>query len=196
MTVPFLDLGAGHEELREELAAAINRVLSGNQFILGPEVEAFEAEFAAYVGARFCIGVGNGLDALEIGLRALGLGPGDEVLVPANTYIATWLAVSRAGGVPVPVEPDERTYNLDPARVDDAVTPRTRAILAVHLYGQPADLPALAEIAERRGLWLWKMRPRLMGLGFRDGGLVARATWRAGASIRRRTWERWVTAAP
>ena len=154
MTVPFLDLSPGHAELREEIDAAIRRVIDSSQFILGSEVEAFEAEFAAAVGARHCIGVGNGLDALEIALRSHELAVGDEVIVPANTYIATWLAVTRAGGTPVPVEPDVRTYNLDPELVAAAVSPRTRGILAVHLYGQPADLTALGDMASRHGLWL------------------------------------------
>src|SRR5512136_795447 len=109
-------------------------------YILGEEVEAFEREFAACCGVKHCIGVGNGLEALHLILRAYGIGPGHEVIVPANTYIATWLAVSYAGAVPVPVEPDLRTCNLDPARIESAITARTRAILPVHLYGQPADM--------------------------------------------------------
>src|SRR4029079_16875511 len=119
------------------------RVLSSGWFVLGPEVEAFEAEFAAFVDTSHCVGVGNGLDAIELALRALGVGEGDEVIVPSNTYIATWLAVTRVGATIVPVEPDPATYNIDPQRVDDAVTPHTRAIIAVHLYGQPADMESL-----------------------------------------------------
>src|SRR5215475_8693916 len=121
-------------------------------YILGPEVEAFEQEFAAYCGAAHCVGVGNGLDALFLILRASGIGPGDEVLVPANTFIATWLAVGHAGATPVPVEPLETSYNIDPAAVERAITSRTRAVIPVHLYGQPADMDAVKKIAARRNL--------------------------------------------
>ena len=152
MKVPFLDLKAPHEELRAELEAASRRVVESGWFIMGPECEAFEAEFAAYCGARHCVGVGNGLEALHLILRAMGIGEGDEVIVPSNTYIATWLAVSYAGATPVPVEPDPLTHNLDPARVEEAVTPRTRAVMPVHLYGQTADMDAINEVAARRGL--------------------------------------------
>lgn len=150
--IPFLDLKAPHVELREEITAAVARVVESGWYILGPEVEAFEAEYAAYCEARHCIGVANGLDALHLALRAMGVGPGDEVIVPSNTYIATWLAVSQCGATPVPVEPDARTYNLDPARIGAAITPRTRVILPVHLYGQPADLDPILAIARRHGL--------------------------------------------
>jgi dTDP-4-amino-4,6-dideoxygalactose transaminase len=150
--IPFLDLQAPHVELRAELDAAYRRVLESGWYILGQEVEAFEAEFAAYCGARHCIGVSNGLDALHLCLRALGIGPGDEVIVPANTYIATWLAVSQAGARPVPVEPDPRTFNLDPGRVEAALTDHTRAIMPVHLYGQPAHMSPILDLARRHGL--------------------------------------------
>jgi dTDP-4-amino-4,6-dideoxygalactose transaminase len=152
MNVPFLDLKAPYAELREELDAAYRRVMESGWFVLGAECEAFEAEFAAYCGARHCVGVGNGLEALHLILRAMDVGPGDEVIVPSNTYIATWLAVSYTGATPIPVEPDERTHNLDPARVEEAVTPRTKVIMPVHLYGQTADMDALNDIAARRGL--------------------------------------------
>ena len=152
MTVPFLDLQAAYRELQRDLDAAAQRVLASSSYILGAELDRFEAEFAAYCGAAHCVGVGNGLDALHLILRAMGIGPGDEVIVPANTYIATWLAVSFAGAIPVPVEADERTYNLDPARIENAVTPKTRAIIAVHLYGQPADMDAINEVAGRHRL--------------------------------------------
>ena len=150
--IPFLDLGAAYRELRPQIDAAVARVLAVGWYILGPEVEAFEAEWASYCGARYAVGVGNGLDALTLALRALGIDPGDEVIVPSNTYIATWLAVSAVGARPVPVEPDPATYNIDPARVEAAITPRTRAIMPVHLYGQPADLDPLLAIARRHGL--------------------------------------------
>ena len=154
MKVPFLDLASMHEPLHRELANAFQRVLNGGWFILGPETEAFEQEFAAYCGVRHCVGVGNGLDALQLILRGLGIGPGDEVIVPSNTYIATWLAASNVGAQPVPVEPVEGTYNIDPALVEAVLTPRTRAIIAVHLYGQPADMDALASIARKHDLKL------------------------------------------
>jgi len=152
MKVPFLDLKPMHLALQSELEAAFNRVLATGNYILGAEVEAFEAEFATYCGTRHCVGVGNGLDALHLILRGYGIGAGDEVIVPSNTYIATWLAVSQAGAKPVPVEPLAATYNLDPARLAAAITPRTRAIIAVHLYGQPADMDAINAVARQHDL--------------------------------------------
>ncbi|HEX8070886.1 MAG TPA: DegT/DnrJ/EryC1/StrS family aminotransferase [Pyrinomonadaceae bacterium] len=152
MNVPFLDLKPVYAELQAELDAAWRRAVSSGWYILGAEVAAFEAEFAAYCGARHCVGVGNGLDAIHLILRALGIGPGDEVLVPSNTFIATWLGVTYAGATPVPVEPDEETFNLDPARLEAAITGRTRAIVPVHLYGQCADMDAINAVAARYGL--------------------------------------------
>lgn len=152
MKIPFLDVGAAYRELKPEIDAAIARVLDSGWYILGPEVEAFETEYAAYCEARYAIGVANGLDALHLALRAMEVGPGDEVIVPSNTYIATWLAVSQCGATPVPVEPIEATYNIDPARIEAAITPRTKVILPVHLYGQPADLDPILDIARRHGL--------------------------------------------
>ena len=178
--VPFLDLAAATEEIRPALTAAIDRVLSSGWFILGREVEAFEAEFAAFVETDHCVGVGNGLDAIELALRALGVRAGDEVIVPSNTYIATWLAVTRVGAIVVPVEPDANTFNIDPSRVEAAVTPRTRAIIAVHLYGQPADMAALRSVASRRGLWLIEDAAQAHGAtyqGKRIGGLADAAAW-------------------
>lgn len=152
MNVPFLDLHAAYSELRVDIDAAYGRVMDSGRYILGEEVEAFEAEFAAYCTVQHCIGVGNGLDALYLILRALDVGEGDEVVVPSNTYIATWLAVSHTGALPVPVEPDSKTYNIDPARIEAAITPRTKAIIAVHLYGQPADMDPIMDIAARHNL--------------------------------------------
>ena len=152
MKVPFLDLRAAYLELKPEIDAAIARVLDSGWYILGPEVEAFEAEWAAYCGASHAVSVGNGLDALTLALRALEIGPGDEVIVPSNTYIATWLAVSAVGATPVPVEPDPATYNIDPALIPAAITPRTKALLPVHLYGQPADLDPVLAIARTHNL--------------------------------------------
>jgi len=150
--IPFLDLAATHALIEHDILDALQRVVRAGQFILGPEVEAFEREFAAYCGAEHCVGVGNGLDALFLILRASGIGSGDEVLVPANTFIATWLAVSHAGATPVPVEPLETSYNIDPAAIERAINSRTRAIIPVHLYGQSADMDAVKKIAARHGL--------------------------------------------
>jgi len=150
MTIPFLDLAAAYQELKTDIDAAVARVLASGWYILGPEVEAFEAEWAAYCGVPHAVGVANGLDALTLALRALGVGPGDEVIVPSNTYIATWLAVTAVGATPVPVEPDPATYNIDPAGIAAAITPRTRVLLPVHLYGQPADLAPILALARQR----------------------------------------------
>jgi len=150
--IPFLDLKATYTELKDELDAASERVLSSGWYILGEEVDAFEAEWAKYCGAKYCIGVGNGLEALHLILRAMDIGAGDEVIVPSNTYIATWLASSYAGATAIPVEPDPRTFNLDPDRIEAAITPRTRAIMPVHLYGQPADMDAIIAIAQKHNL--------------------------------------------
>ena len=166
MKVPFLDVLAGYEELRTEIDEAVARVLASGRYILGPEVEAFEEAFAAYCAADHCIGVGNGLDALHLALLAVGVQPGDEVIVSSNTFIATWLAVSYAGAVPVPVEPDAY-HNLDAAKVEAAITPRTRAILPTHLYGQPADLDALLDVARRHGLKLVEDAAQAHGAEYR-----------------------------
>ena len=172
--IAFLDLHAAYLELKDDLDAAYHRVMDSGWFILGKEVEAFEREFAAYCEAAHCVGVGNGLEALHLILRAYGIGPGDEVIVPANTYIATWLAVSYAGATPIPVEPDARTYNLDPALIEAAITPATRAILPVHLYGQPADMDPIKALASRYGLKVIEDAAQAHGAryhGRRVGGL-------------------------
>jgi dTDP-4-amino-4,6-dideoxygalactose transaminase len=152
MPIPVIDLKAPYHELQPELDAAYRRVMESGWYILGEEVGGFEREFAAYCGVRHCIGVGNGLEALHLILCAYGIGPGDEVIVPSNTYIATWLAASYAGATPVAVEPDPSTYNLDPSRIEAALSPRTKAILPVHLYGQPADMDPILELGHRYGL--------------------------------------------
>ena len=152
MNIQFLDLKAPYLELKQELDEAIARVVSSGWFIGGPEVDQFEAEYAAYCGANHAVGVANGLDALHLALRAMDVGPGDEVIVPSNTYIATWLAVNQCGATPVPVEPDASTYNIDPARIEAAITPRTKVILPAHLYGQPADMDPILAIARKHGL--------------------------------------------
>jgi dTDP-4-amino-4,6-dideoxygalactose transaminase len=147
MNIPLLDMKSPYQELKLELDEAYQRVMDSGWYILGEELEAFETEFAAYCGVSHCIGVGNGLEALHLILRAYGISVGDEVIVPANTYIATWLAVSYAGATPAPVEPDIRVYNLDPQRIEAAITPHTRAIVPVHLYGQATDMDPILEIA-------------------------------------------------
>ena len=152
MKVPFLDFVGPYEELKPDLDAAYERFMRSAWYILGKECEAFEQEFAAYCGSKYCIGVGNGLEALHLLLRAYGVGKGDEVIVPSNTYIATWLAVSYADATVVPVECDSRTFNLDPARIEAAITPRTKAIMPVHLYGQTADMDPIMAIAAKYGL--------------------------------------------
>ena len=152
MSIPFLDLKAPHEELRIEMREAFERVLDSGWYILGSEVGQFEQEFAQYCESKHCVGVGNGLDALHLILRAYEIHEGDEVIVPSNTYIATWLAASYSGATPVPVEPDRLTYNIDPSCIEAAITERTKAIIVVHLYGQPADMDSINAIARKHGL--------------------------------------------
>jgi len=151
LNIPFLDIAATHVGIRQELDAAYHRVMDRGWFVLGEEVTAFEHEFADYCEVKHCSGVANGLDALHLILRGYDIGPGDEVIVPAHTFIATWLAVMFAGATPVPVEPDEITYNIDPAKIEAAITPHTRAIMPVHLYGQPADMDPILAVAKRHG---------------------------------------------
>ncbi len=152
MKVPFLELKPTYLELKEEFDMAYHRVMDSGWYLLGKELEAFESEFAEYCGAKHCIGVGNGLDAIHLILRGYDIGPGDEVIVPSHTFIASWLGVTFAGATPMPVEVDSRTYNLDPALIEAAITPRTKAILPVHLYGQTADMDPILEIARRHNL--------------------------------------------
>jgi len=152
MKIPFLDLKAAYLELKDELDAAYNRVMNSGWYILGAEVEAFEREFAAYCDVKHCVGVANGLDALHLILKGYDIGDGDEVIVPSNTYIATWLAVSYAGAKPIPVEPDIDTYNIAPELIEAAITEKTKAIMPVHLYGQPAAMDEINEIAWKYGL--------------------------------------------
>lgn len=152
--IPFLDLREINLRDRTGFQTAFDRVLDSGWLILGQEVANFEKAFAAYCESEHCIGVGNGLDALHLVLKAWGIGPGDEVLVPSNTYIATWLAVTYTGARPVPVEPVEATFNLDPTRLEAAITPRTKAVITVHLYGQMADMTAISAVARKHGLKL------------------------------------------
>ena len=150
--VPFLDVLASYHELKPDIDSAIFRVMESGHYVLGDEVEKFESEWAEYCEAKFCVGVGNGLDALELALSAVGVGRGDEVIVPANTFIATWLAVSRCGAVPVPVESDPLTHTMVPEAVEDSISEKTRAIVPVHLYGLPVDLDPILEVAARHSL--------------------------------------------
>ena len=178
--VPFLDLRETYLEIKDELDAAYQRVMNSGWYILGEEVSAFEREFAEYCGTKHCVGVANGLEALQLILRALSIGFGDEVIVPANTYIATWLAVSNAGATVVPVEPDEGTFNLDPSLIEAAITTNTKAILPVHLYGQPADMAPINDIARRHGLKVIEDAAQAHGARYRDrrtGSLGDAAGW-------------------
>lgn len=152
MQVPFQDFRAGYEELRAELDEAYHRFIESGWYVLGKEVSSFEEEYAAYCDASHCVGVGNGLEALQLALLAMECGPGDEVIVASNTYIATWLAVTHVGATIVPVEPDEATFNINPEFIERAITPKTRVILATNLYGQPCDYDAIGEIARKRGI--------------------------------------------
>lgn len=174
LKVPFLDLKAAHEELAGELEDAFGRVRNEGFFILGHETELFEQEFARYCDTDFCIGVGNGLEALILILRAYGFGDGDEIIVPSNTYIATWLAVTAVGAKPVPVEPSPQSFNIDPSFVEAALTSSTKAILAVHLYGQPADMDPIRAIAQTHRLKVIEDAAQAHGArykGSRVGGL-------------------------
>jgi dTDP-4-amino-4,6-dideoxygalactose transaminase len=154
VTVPILDLTSAYEEIRTEIDEAVQRVVASGWYIGGAEVEAFERSYAAYCDVAHCVGVANGLDALHLALRAMDVGPGDEVIVASNSYIATLLAVSAVGATPVMVEPDPRTYNLDPSAIEAAITPRTRVVLPTHLYGQPADLDPILDVVRRHKLKL------------------------------------------
>lgn len=180
MTVPFLDLRASYTALQPEIDAAVGRVLASGWYIGGPEVEAFEREFAAYVDAAHCIAVSNGLEALQLALLAAGVKPGDEVIVPTHTFVATWLAVTQCGAVPVPVEICADTYQLDPARLAAAITPRCRAIVPVHLYGIPADLAPMLALAAQQGIPVIEDAAQAHGSlyhGRRIGSHSASASW-------------------
>ena len=152
MTIPFLDLKLAHDEVRAELDAAYHRVMDSGWFVLGREVDAFEHEFAEYCGAAHCVTVGNGLEALHLILRAYGVGAGDEVIVPAHTFIATWLAVTAVGATPVAVDVHPATFNLDPAKLRAAISPLTRAVVPVHLCGHPADMDPILSVAREYDL--------------------------------------------
>ncbi len=152
MKIPFLDLARVHQSIQGSLDAAFRRVVDSGWFILGPELEAFEVEYAEYCEVKHCIGVGNGLEALHLLLKAYDIGPGDEVIVPSNTFIATWLAVTACGATPVPVEPNIITHNIDPTLIANSICSRTRAIIPVHLYGQPASMAPITSLAAKHDL--------------------------------------------
>ena len=178
--VPFLDVGAAYRELKSEIDSAVLRTMNSGWYILGDEVEAFEKEYASFCGVRNCVAVGNGLDALVLSLRAMNIGVGDEVIVPANTFIATLLAVSQVGAMPVLVEADDDTFNLNPMLVEQAITTKCKAIIPVHLYGQPADLEPLLAIAKRHGLQILEDAAQAQGAGYygkRIGGHGNAVSW-------------------
>ncbi len=195
MKIPILDLKPAVDELRSELDAAYRRVMDSGWFLLGPELDGFEREYAASVGTKHCIGVANGLEAMQLALMARGIGPGDEVIVPSNGYIATWLAVTHVGARPVPCEPDPRTFNLDPARLPEVTTPRTKAIIPIHLYGQTADMDAINAFAATRGLFVLEDAAQSHGAGYRSTGVPpvmpsatvppasAKHTWRQAGAL-------------
>jgi len=166
MSIPFLSFGPQNQQIRAQVLAAMAQVFDSEWYVLGEAVKRFEAEYAAFNQTSACVGVANGLDALLLSLRALGIQAGDEVLVPSNTYIATWLAVSRVGATPVPVEPNLATYNLDPNQLEAAITPRTRAIMPVHLYGQACEMKAIMAIAEKHSLHVLEDNAQAQGATF------------------------------
>ena len=167
-TIPFLDLKAPYIELKDELDQAYQRVMHSGWYLLGSELTDFEAEYARYCNTKYALGVANGLQALELILRAYDIGPGDEVIVPSNTYIATWLAVSYVGAQVIPVEPDIRTYNIDPNRIEAAITSKTKAIMPVHLYGQTADMDPIMRLAQHYNLKVIEDAAQSHGATYKD----------------------------
>lgn len=171
MRIPFLSFSPQHDPLRTDILAAIAAVYDKQWYVLGDQVREFEAAYARFNEVQHCVGVANGLDALQLALEALQVGPGDEVLVPSNTYIATWLAVSFVGATPVPVEPDPATYNLDPRQLEAAITPRTKGIMPVHLYGQACEMGPILAVAQKHGLWVVEDNAQSQGAQW-EGGLT------------------------
>ena len=165
--IPFLNFSPAHTAIRTEMQQAFERVYDRGWFVLGKEVEDFERAYAAFNQTEFCVGLSNGLDALHLALRALGIGPGDEVIVPSNTFIATVLAISYVGATPVFVEPDPRTYNLDPALLEAAVTAHTKAIMPVHLYGQACEMEAIMAVAQKHGLFVVEDNAQAQGASYK-----------------------------
>lgn len=173
MRVPFADLKSIHAALDSEMASAFQRVMESGWYVLGREVENFEIEFARYCGVNYCIGVGNGLDALTLMLQAYRVGFGDEVIVPANTYIATWLAISRSGATIVPVEPDEHSFNIDPSKIESSITPKTVAIMPVHFYGRPAEMSEINVLAKKYGLLILADAAQAHGALYKNNPICA-----------------------
>ncbi|MGY3089666.1 dTDP-4-amino-4,6-dideoxygalactose transaminase [Hymenobacter sp. UYAg731] len=169
MNIPFLNFEPQHAPLRDAMTAAFSHVYDSYWYVLGEEVKQFEREYAAFNQVEHTVGVANGLDALVLALRVLGVGPGDEVIVPSNTYIATWLAVTQVGATPVPVEPDPATSNLDPALIAAALTPRTRAIMPVHLYGQACRMTEIMALAAQHNLYVVEDNAQAQGAAFAGG---------------------------
>ena len=175
MNIPFVDLQTQYQSLKEEADAAVLAVMKRGDFVLGGAVAEFERAFADYCGVRHVIGVDSGYSALELIVRAYGIGPGDEVITVANTFIATTLAISNAGATPVLVDIDPETYNIDPTKIEAAITPRTRAIMPVHLYGQPVDMDSILAIARKRGLYVFEDAAQAAGARYKGrmiGGLA------------------------
>ncbi|MCU7842315.1 MAG: DegT/DnrJ/EryC1/StrS family aminotransferase [Candidatus Thiodiazotropha sp. (ex Monitilora ramsayi)] len=180
MTVPFLNLSYVYDELQPELDEAFQRVMLSGNYILGSEVISFEAKFSDYCATKYCISVSSGLDALMLILKGLDIGPGDEVIVPAHTFIATWMAVSNAGAKPVPVDINSRDFNLDPELIEAAINDDTKAIIAVHLYGQPADMKSICTIAQKYNIRVIEDAAQAHGAIFNDikiGGLADAAAF-------------------
>lgn len=168
MGIPFNNFCAAYQELQSELDEAYHRFMTSGWYILGDQVRKFEEELAAYCGTKHCVGVANGLEALTLILKAWDIGPGDEVVVPSNTYIASWLAVTHSGATPVPVEPDPLTYDIDPNRIQGSITNKTKAIMPVHLYGQPADMDPINAIAREHGLKVVEDAAQALGSTYRN----------------------------
>jgi dTDP-4-amino-4,6-dideoxygalactose transaminase len=166
MDVPFLSFVFQHQSIREEILATVAKVYDSYSYVLGSQVQAFEREYAIFSGTAHCVGVANGLDALHLSLLGLGIGSGDEVIVPSNSYIASWMAITYVGATIIPIEPNPDTYNLDPARLADALTPRTRAIMPVHLYGQACDMDAIMDFARQHQLLVIEDNAQAQGATF------------------------------
>ena len=180
LAVPFLDLKSSYLELQEKIDSGIKRVLESGIYILGREVEIYEDKFADYCNAKYCVSTANGLESIALALRSLGIGEGDEVIVPSFTFIATWLGVSQTGAMPVGVEPFADTYNIDVTRIEEAITSRTKAIMPVHLYGQPADLDPIRNIAKKHGLYIVEDAAQAHGARYKGnkiGSLGDAVTW-------------------
>ena len=178
--IQFLDLKISYEEIKEEINIAVSNVLNSGIYIGGPEVELFETNYADYCGTKYCVGVGNGLEALHLALLSMNVGLGDEVIVPSNTYIATWLAVTHCGAKPIPVEPVIGTYNINPKLIEKVITTNTKVILPVHLYGQPADLDPIISIANDNGISVLEDAAQAQGAIYKNkriGGLGEAVAW-------------------